>query len=89
MLDSLTAISSAMLWKEINPDNIRRAPKRPLDSVISLGETIYTATNYTQQEVNNALSNLARAGVTFNSQLLQEVSKANLMGYWKFTGNPA
>jgi hypothetical protein len=87
MLDSLTAVSGAAV-EGSKPGQYIPGAKEALDSVIGLGQSVYTATTYTQQEVNNALSNLARAGVTFNSQLLQEVSKANLMGFWKFSGNP-
>jgi hypothetical protein len=59
-----------------------------LDSVISLANQVYAGT-YTQAQVNNALANLLTAGQTFSTKLLQEVSVANLMAFWKFNGNPA
>lgn len=87
MLDSLTAVSGAAV-EGSKPGQYIPGAKEALDSVINLGASVYTSATYTQQEVNNALSNLVRAGVTFNSQLLKEVSQDNLMGYWKFSGNP-
>jgi len=87
MLDSLTIVSGNAVEGN-KPGQYTPGAKEALDSVIGLGEDVYNATTYTQQQVNNALSNLQRAGTTFSSQLLQEVSKANLMGYWKFSGNP-
>jgi hypothetical protein len=87
MLDSLTAVSAAAV-EGSKPGQYTPGAKHALDSVIGLGESVYNAATYTQQQVNNALNNLARAGTTFSSQLLQEVSKANLMGYWTFSGNP-
>jgi len=88
MIDSLTLVSDNAVEGN-KPGQYTPGAKASLDSVLSLGEEVYNSSTYTQQEVNNAVGNLERAGVTFSSQLLKEVSQENLMGYWKFTGNPA
>lgn len=44
---------------------------------------------FTQEEVNNAYSNLALAGQQFSTKLIQEVSAQYLVGHWKFNGNAA
>ena len=86
MIDSLTIVS-AQAVEGNKPGQYIPGSKEALDSVIALGQDVYSATNYTQEQVDNALNNLQRAGVTFSTQLLQEVSKENLVGYWKFNGN--
>jgi hypothetical protein len=86
VIDSLKAVSDAAVEGN-KPGQYIPGSKTALDSVISLGEEVNTSDTYTQEEVNNAVSNLIRAGTTFSSKQLQEVSKENLMGYWKFNGN--
>jgi hypothetical protein len=86
MIDSLTAVSAAAVEGNKAGQYVPGA-KEALDSVISLGNAVYTATNYSQLQVNNALNNLTRAGTVFSTKLLQEVSKETLVGYWKFNGN--
>ncbi|MDP4128940.1 MAG: LamG domain-containing protein [Bacteroidota bacterium] len=86
VIDSLTAVAEASVEGN-KPGQYIPGAKEALDSVLNLGQEVYTATNYTQEQVNNALNNLMRAGSTFSSQQLQEVSVENLMGYWKFNGN--
>ena len=86
VIDSLTAVSEASVEGN-KPGQYIPGAKEALDSVIGLGQSVYSANNYTQEEVNNALNNLLRAGNTFSTQLLQQVSVENLMGYWKFNGN--
>lgn len=85
-IDSLTAVSGAAV-EGTKPGQYIPGAKEALDSVISLAQEVYTSTNYTQEQVMNALGNLQRAGVAFSTQLLQEVSQENLVGYWKFNGN--
>ncbi|WP_315814992.1 LamG domain-containing protein [Paraflavitalea speifideaquila] len=53
---------------------------------MTLAGQVYTG-SYTQLQVNNALTSLLNAGQSFKSKLLQEVSVANLMAFWKFNGN--
>jgi hypothetical protein len=43
--------------------------------------------SFTQQEVNNAISNLIRAENDFKNKQIQDVSPDNLVAYWKFDGD--
>jgi hypothetical protein len=61
--------------------------KAALDTAISLAIQVNASNSYSQQEVNNALNSLLKAGAQFSTELLQEVSVANLMAFWKFNGN--
>lgn len=85
VIDSLTTVSGNSV-EGSKPGQYVIGSKRALDSVLALGNQVYTG-SYTQQEVNNAVGNLLGAGATFSTKLLQEVSVANLMAFWKFNGN--
>ncbi|WP_162915352.1 LamG domain-containing protein [Paraflavitalea soli] len=85
VIDSLTAVSGKSV-EGSKPGQYVIGAKKALDSVLSLGNQVYTG-SYTQQQVNNAVGNLLGAGETFSTKLLQEVSVANLMAFWKFNGN--
>ena len=60
--------------------------KAVLKTAITLATNVTTG-SYTQQVVNNATANLARAEATFETNLIQQISAVNLVAYWKFTGN--
>ena len=85
-IDSLTNVYNTTV-DGTKPGQYAPGARAALDSVIALATTVSASTAYTQQQVNNALNNLLAAGVTFSSQLIQQVSSANLMGYWEFNGN--
>lgn len=85
VIDSLTAVSGKSV-EGSKPGQYVIGSKKALDSVLALAGQVYTG-QYTQQQVNNALGNLLGAGQTFTTKLLQEVSVANLMGFWKLNGN--
>lgn len=86
LIDSLQSVSDTS--SEGNkPGQYVTGAKTALDSVINLAKDVFSANTYTQEQVNNAISNLRRAAVTFSSKRLKEVSPENLMGYWKFNGN--
>ena len=85
VIDSLTAVSGKSA-EGSKPGQYVTGSKKALDSVVALAGQVYTG-QYTQQEVNNAIANLIGAGQTFSTKLLQEVSVANLMAFWKFNGN--
>ncbi|WEK35929.1 MAG: LamG domain-containing protein [Candidatus Pseudobacter hemicellulosilyticus] len=87
VIDSLTTVYNASVEGSKAGQYIDGS-KATLDSVLTLGNQVFTG-NYTQQQVNNAVVSLMKAGETFSTKLLQEVSAANLMAFWKFTGNPA
>lgn len=86
VLDSLTAVSNGSVEGN-KPGQYIPGAKKALDSVIHLGTEVSSSSSVTQQQVNNAISNLLRSAETFSAQQLQEVSVENLMGYWKFNGN--
>nr|MBA4166784.1 FIVAR domain-containing protein [Chitinophagaceae bacterium] len=86
LIDSLKSVSDSSV-EGAKPGQYVTGAKTALDSVITLGEDVYAAKTYTQEQVNNAITNLRRAFSTFSSRRLQEVSAENLMGYWKFNGN--
>ena len=85
-IDSLTTVYNSTV-DGTKPGQYAPGARAALDSVIALATTVSSSTAYTQQQVNNALNNLLAAGMTFSSQLIQQVSSANLMGYWEFNGN--
>lgn len=58
-----------------------------LKTAIDLATAVKGASQYSQQEVNNATANLRRAIIAFQSRLIQDVSADNLIAQWKFTGN--
>lgn len=86
VIDSLTTIYSNAVEGN-KPGQYTPGAKEALDSVIKLANVVVSANTYTQEQVNNAVANLLRAGNNFSSQQLQEVSAENLMAYWKFNGN--
>ncbi len=85
-IDSLTTVYNSTV-DGTKPGQYAAGARAALDSVIALATMVSSSTAYTQQQVNNALNNLLAAAVTFSSQLIQQVSSANLMGYWEFNGN--
>ena len=88
VIDSLTNVYNST-QDGTKPGDYALGARAALDSVINLAKMVSSSTAYTQQQITNALNNLRAAGVTFSGQLIQQVSSANLMGYWEFNGNPA
>jgi len=86
LIDSMKSVSDSST-EGSKPGQYVAGAKTALDSVINLGQEVFTSNTYTQEQVNNAINNLRRAGTAFNSRQLQAVSPDNLMGYWKFNGN--
>lgn len=85
VIDSLTNVYNNTVEGN-KPGQYAIGARRALDSVLSLSNQVYGG-QYTQQQVNNAVANLLTAGQIFSTKLLQEVSVANLMAFWKFNGN--
>jgi hypothetical protein len=85
-IDSLTSVYNNSV-EGTKPGTYAVGARAALDSVILLAKEVSASNQYTQQEVNNALNSLLHAGQQFSNQLLQQVSAANLVGYWTFTGN--
>jgi len=87
-IDSLTAVYNKAI-EGSKPGDYAVGAKEALDTAIMLATSVAGSNAYTQQEVNNAYNNLLRAGQVFAAQLLQQVSAANLVAYWTFSGNAA
>ena len=85
VLDSLTNVYNATN-EGTHPGQYVIGSRAALDSVLALAAQVYSG-SYTQEQVNDALRNLESAGQIFSTKLLQEVSAANLMAFWKFNGN--
>lgn len=85
-IDSLTTVFNSTV-DGTKPGDYAPGARQALDSVIALATSVSSSNAYTQQEINNALNNLLAAGAQFSTQLIQQVSSANLMGYWEFNGN--
>lgn len=86
LIDSVSNVLNATVEGN-KPGQYSEGSKTALDSTLQLAMSVASSTTYTQQQVDNAMANLERAVSTFNSHLIQEVSVANLVAFWKFNGN--
>ncbi|MGI8950073.1 MAG: LamG domain-containing protein [Chitinophagaceae bacterium] len=86
LIDSVKTVLSATIEGN-KPGQYAVGSKEILDSSLQLAMAVSTSTTYTQQQVDNATSNLQRAVEVFQSHLIQEVSVVNLVAFWKFNGN--
>ena len=85
VIDSLkTVYTAAVEGKQAG--NYSPGAKRVLDSSINLATAVNNGAFF-QQQVNNATANLLRAGSQFNVALIQQISSANLVASWTFSGN--
>jgi hypothetical protein len=85
-IDSLTKVYNNSV-EGTKPGTYAIGARKALDSSIQLAKQVTAGNQFTQQQVNNALNSLLHAADQFNNQLLQQVSAANLVGYWTFSGN--
>lgn len=86
LIDSVNGVLNSVVEGN-KPGQYAVGSKETLDSVVQLATDVSSSSSYTQQQIDNATSNLERAVQTFNSHLIQEVSVANLVAFWKFNGN--
>lgn len=86
VIDSLTSVYSHSV-EGTKPGTYAIGSRETLDSLIQLATDVAGSDAYTQQQINNAVNNLRLAGVAFSNQLLQQVSAANLVAYWTFSGD--
>ncbi len=84
-VDSLTAVYNAAVEGKQAGD-YSPGSKAALQTALTLAAGVKTG-SFTQQEVNNALANLLRAGAQFSVNLIQQISAANLVASWTFNGN--
>lgn len=85
-IDSLTAVYNNTT-EGTKPGLYAIGAKGPLDTAIKLATAVENTNQYTQREVDNAYASLIRAGQVYAGKLLQQVSVANLVAYWTFTGD--
>ena len=69
------------------PGNYATGAKAALKTALDLATAVKNDPSYNQAAVNAALANLRRAIAAFKTALIQEVSVANLVAQWKFSGN--
>lgn len=86
VLDSVTAVYNAAR-EGAKPGTYAVGSKATLKTTLDLAATVKNDPSLPQLTVNIALANLRRAAVAFGSSLIQEVSVANLVAQWKFSGN--
>src|ERR1700744_2121635 len=85
-IDSLTNVYNTT-QDGTKPGEYANGARAALDSVIMLATAVSQSDAYTQQQINNALNSLLNAAQQFSTQLVQQVSSANLVAYWTFNGN--
>ncbi|HUM46440.1 MAG TPA: LamG domain-containing protein [Chitinophagales bacterium] len=62
--------------------------KAPLQTALNASNTVLSNADATQSEVTNACAQLEAAMTTYQANLISEISPDNLIGFWKFNGNP-
>ncbi len=69
------------------PGEYAPGSKDTLNATISLALQVKNQNIFTQQQVNNTSANLERVVLFVRSRVIQQVSAANLVAYWRFDGN--
>lgn len=86
LIDSTTIVYNAAVEGN-KPGNYAPGAKAALKTALDLANAVKNDPTYNQYAVNAALASLRRAIAAFKTALIQEVSVANLVGQWKFSGN--
>ncbi|MGI4863118.1 MAG: LamG domain-containing protein [Janthinobacterium lividum] len=86
LIDSTTLVYNAAVEGN-KPGNYAPGAKAALKTALDLANAVKNDPSYNQYAVNAALANLRRAIAAFQASLVQEVSAANLVAQWKFSGN--
>ncbi|WP_310392051.1 LamG domain-containing protein [Hymenobacter sp.] len=86
LIDSVNVGYSAAV-EGTKPGSYAAGSKATLKTSIDLATTTKNDAAATQAAVNTAVANLRRAVTAFKNSLIQEVSAANLLAQYKFTGN--
>jgi len=85
LIDSLTQVFNTTAEGN-KPGNYAIGAKTQLKTALDLAGQVKTG-KFTQEDVNNSYNNLLLAAQQFSTKLIQEVSVANLVAFWKFNGN--
>lgn len=86
VIDSLTTVANNAVEGN-QAGQYSEGAKSALLASLSVADSVNADKHYTQQEIDNTVENLMRAATSFNNLLIQEVSPANLVAYWKFDGD--
>jgi hypothetical protein len=86
LIDSTTLVYNAAVEGN-KPGNYAPGAKSALKTALDLATAVKNDPSYNQYAVDVALANLRRAIAAFKTALIQEVSAANLVAQWKFSGN--
>lgn len=62
--------------------------KTAFGTVIDAAKGVQADANATQEAITNACAQLEAGIATYQSNLITEISPDNLIGFWKFNGNP-
>lgn len=85
-IDSATAIYTAAIEGK-QAGNYTIGSKAVFKTAIDLATSVKTGGTFTQEQVNNATASLMRAKAQFSVNLIQQISAANLVASWNFSGN--
>lgn len=69
------------------PGEYAPGSKDTLNTTIDLAKQVSGQNIFTQEQVNNTTANLERVVLFVESRVIQQVSAANLVAYWRFNGN--
>ena len=86
LIDSVTLGYNAAT-EGTKPGTYAPGAKTALKTALDLSTATKNDPSYNQAAVDAATANLRRAVVVFKAALIQEVSVANLVAQWKFSGN--
>ncbi|PJJ75824.1 concanavalin A-like lectin/glucanase superfamily protein [Thermoflavifilum aggregans] len=86
LIDSATNLLNS-IQEGNKPGDYAPGSKDTLLVTINLAIQVKNQNIYTQQQVDNTVSNLRRVIEFVKSRVIQEVSQANLVAQWKFDGN--
>lgn len=62
--------------------------KAPFLAVLNAAKAVLADANATQAAVTNANAQLLAAATTYQGNKINEIAAVNLIGFWKFNGNP-
>lgn len=71
------------------PTQFEVGSKAPFLVIINAALAVIADPNATQTAVTNATAQVQAAIDTYNTHFIKEIAAVNLIGFWKFNGNPA
>jgi len=88
--DSIDVANNLILTTEegTKPGQYVVGSQATLQTAIDGATTVVNNADATQSDVTNSTAQLHAALDTYRASIIQEIAAENLIGYWKFTGNP-